>query len=187
MRSRGRIAHQNDLHGAYRLNGRRHGGLTSPGSPLQKHQYREQSETRALVQSRFVVLHEDHLPIQRLETFDQRGNGSTSRWVERSCRASTPCRDFLTIIIRVSPSVSTLSAQLRDHITCTAHWEKRRRTPIFCRMTHSPPKDSRYGNATPATASLGFGIVTHVRERRRPSRATALTPTRKPKILVVDA
>jgi two-component system, NtrC family, response regulator GlrR len=42
-------------------------------------------------------------------------------------------------------------------------------------------------NATHPTASLGFGIVTYVRERRRPSRATAPTPTRKPKILIVDA
>jgi two-component system, NtrC family, response regulator GlrR len=46
---------------------------------------------------------------------------------------------------------------------------------------------SMNGHSTPRTASLGFGIVTHARERRRPSGATAPAPARKPKILVVDA
>jgi two-component system response regulator GlrR len=54
-------------------------------------------------------------------------------------------------------------------------------------MTHPPSKDSMNSNATPARASLGFGIVTHTRERRRPAGTTAPAPTRKPKILVVDA
>ena len=40
---------------------------------------------------------------------------------------------------------------------------------------------------TPPTTSLSFGIVPQAREPRRRSRETAPAPTRKPKILVVDA